>query len=67
MIAKQSGLVCNEVDYTIAGRTGTIICKDALTAVRLASAINSFAVQKTSPTEQYAAVKSVVNMFRSKA
>lgn len=67
MIARQSGLVCNEVDYTIDGRTCTIICKDAITAVRLASAINSFAGQKTNPTEQYAAVKAVVNMFRSKA
>lgn len=67
MIARQNDLICNEVVFTIAGRDGTIICKDALTAVRLASAINSFAGQKTSPTEQYAAVKAVVNMFRSKA
>nr|DAJ38164.1 MAG TPA: hypothetical protein [Caudoviricetes sp.] len=67
MIAHQNDLCCNEVTYTIGNREGTIICKDALTAVRLAAAINSFAGQKTSPTEQYAAVKAVVSMFRSEA
>lgn len=67
MIARQNDLICNEVVFTIGGRDGYIICKDALTAIRLAAAINSFAGQKTSPTEQYAAVKSVVNMFRGKA
>mgnify|MGYP000855043921 CR=1 FL=1 len=67
MIARQNNLICNEVVFTISGRDGYIACKDAMTAVRLAMAINSFAGQKTSPTEQYAAVKAVVQMFRSKA
>lgn len=67
MIARQNDLICNEVVFTIGGRDGYITCKDVLTAVRLAAAINSFAGQKTSPTEQYAAVKAVVSMFRSKA
>lgn len=67
MIARQNDLICNEVVFTIGGRDGYITCKDAMTAVRLAMAINSFAGQKTSPTEQYAAVKAVVQMFRSKA
>lgn len=67
MIARQNDLICNEVVFTINGRDGYIACKDAMTAVRLAMAINNFAGQKTSPTEQYAAVKAVVQMFRSKA
>lgn len=67
MIARQNYLICNEVVFTIGGRDGHITCKDAMTAVRLAMAINSFAGQKVSPAEQYEAVKDVVQMFRSKA
>ena len=66
MIAHQSDLICNEVIFTINGRDGYITCKDAMTAVRLAMAINSFAGKKGTPTEQYAAVKAVAQLFRSK-